>query len=59
MADMSDEEMGEFLRDLDKADFEVTEWEAQFIASNLDRDYFTPKQREAILRMAEKYGDRV
>jgi len=49
-----------FLNALDMADFEVSDWEADFLESNLPRRHvFTPKQREAIDRMIERYGERL
>ena len=58
---MDDEERSEFLKRLDEAvgRVEVTDWEAQFIESNLGRSMFSAKQREAIDRMHEKYGEKV
>jgi len=53
----NDDERSDFLKKLDKSDENVSDWEAQFIESNLDREHFSPKQREIIDRMAEKYPD--
>lgn len=33
----------------------LTEWEYEFITSNLHRTQFTDKQRESIARFKEKY----
>ena len=50
----------QFLRRLDEAPFEVTEWEAQFIESFLKAPRnFTPRQREAVDKMREHYQGRL
>lgn len=54
-----DEDLVDFLQTLDDSDVEVTEWEAKFISSNLDAIAFSPKQRESINQMIEKYGQRI
>jgi hypothetical protein len=59
---MSDQERMDFLRALDRAEFEVTDWEASFIESQLKRSgqiLFTPKQRECIDLMVSKYERRL
>jgi hypothetical protein len=33
----------------------LTEWEAEFVESNLDRREFTPAQRASVARLKEKY----
>jgi len=58
-AHYTDGELSRFLQELDDAPVEVSGWEAQFIESNIDSFQFSPKQREAILKMIEKYGDRI
>ena len=55
----TDADRAAFLNALDMADFEVTDWEAQFLESNTERASFSPKQREAIDGMIERYGERV
>lgn len=55
----TDEEMVDFLQALDSSDVEATDWEAKFIASNLDAIAFSPKQRESVLEMINKYGRRI
>ena len=53
---MNDQERADFLKKLDSSPtVTVTDWEAQFIASNLERGWFSPKQREIIDRLIEKY----
>jgi hypothetical protein len=45
-----------FLHALDEADVEVSNWEAEFIGSNLEHvGCFTPKQEEVINRLMDKY----
>jgi len=53
------EELRKFLKLLDGADVTVSDWEAQFIESNLTRDHFSPKQREIVLKFMERYGKRI
>ena len=36
-------------------DPELTQWEADFLASNRKRETFTDAQREVLARMMEKY----
>ena len=55
----TDEEMVDFLQSLDNSDVEASEWEAEFIESNLDAIAFSPKQRRSIMEMIEKYGKRI
>lgn len=58
---MDDDARADFLKRLDDAadEVNVTDWEAQFIESNLERQHFSPKQREVIDRLVEKYEDRL
>ena len=57
---MTDQTRADFLEALDLSDaVEVSEWEAQFIESNLGRTAFTDKQREVIDRMHRKYADAI
>jgi hypothetical protein len=37
----------------------VSDWEAKFIESNLDKTQFSPKQRQIIDDMRVKYEDRL
>lgn len=49
-----------FLQQLDDADnVTVTDWEAKFIESGLSHEFYSAKQREIILRLMEKYGQRI
>ncbi len=55
----SDEEMRRFLKMLDASDADISDWEMEFIESNLTRDHFSPKQRETVNKMIERYGKRI
>ena len=57
--DDSDLRRRDFLRALDAAPFDVTEWEAEFLGSNLDRTTFTPAQRIKIDQMRRRYRDQL
>lgn len=59
MSNYDDEQRVDFLQTLDNADVEVTDWEAKFISSNLDAISFTPRQREIIREMINRYGKRI
>ena len=48
-----------FLVQLDNATFEVTDWEAKFIETCLGREHYSPKQREQIMKLIEKYGRKI
>ena len=54
---MDDEKRRSFLDSLDKADITVSDREARFLDWTIDREVFTPRQRKAIDRMIEKYGE--
>lgn len=54
-----DLELVKFLKKLDESDVEVTGWEAQFIESNLKATSFTPKQREVVDNLIDRYGSRI
>ena len=54
-----DLERVKFLQKLDKSDVDVTDWEAQFIASTLEKTFFTPKQREVVDKLIDRYGSRI
>jgi len=50
----------DFLKKLDNSDeVTVSDWEAQFIESNLTRDFFSGKQREIVMKLMDKYGKRI
>jgi hypothetical protein len=49
----------DFLKMLDEADETVSDFEAHFIESNLTREHFSPKQREIVMQMMERYGKRI
>jgi hypothetical protein len=61
MAADESEEFRRFLKKLDDAadTLSVSDWEATFIESNLSREHFSPKQREKVMDMMEKYGKRI
>lgn len=48
-----------FLAALDRAELDVTDFEASFIESNMDRFNFSPRQRIAIDKMMAKYEDKI
>lgn len=53
----TDDQIREFLVSLDEdQELEVTPWEAEFIGNNLTRASFSPKQRNVIRKLNEKYG---
>lgn len=54
-----DEQMVDFIQMLDESEVEVNEWEAGFIASNLDAIHFTNGQRRKIMEMIQRYGERI
>jgi len=58
-AHYTDGELSRFLQELDDAPVEVSNWEAQFIESNIDTFQFSPKQREVILKLVDKYTERI
>ena len=56
--DWPDEEVAEFIKDLDaRTELSLTDWEAEFVGSNLTRTSFSPKQRKVIKKLHQKYGD--
>jgi hypothetical protein len=61
MPEYSDSELADFLKSIDKAVgiVDVTNWEASFIDSNLDRTSFSEKQREIIKRMINQYAEQI
>lgn len=62
---MNNEERLDFIRALDSSGVDVSDWEAQFIESTLQRAerydvlHFTPAQCDAIDKMVEKYEDKI
>ena len=55
----TDPDRAAFLKALDLADFEVSDWDAEFLENNIDRSTFTDKQRAVIDGMIERYGNRL
>jgi hypothetical protein len=51
---MSDQLAKELVTDMDLGDYEVNDWEADFLESCLSRDRFTLKQKEVIYKMARR-----
>lgn len=58
-AEFADRDYLEYLRALDAAPFEVTDWESRFIESILTRGLHTEKQRRMIDALREKYSGRL
>jgi hypothetical protein len=60
---LEDKQRLAFLRQLDEAfsHVNVTDWEAEFIESQLSRSLpgFTSKQRQAVDKLIHKYGDMI
>ena len=55
-----DERLRAFLDALDGSDEDVSDWEAEFMESNMERDFFTePQRRNVLAKMIEKYGHKV
>lgn len=58
--DEDDTDRAAFLRKLDSAvHIDLTDWELQFLDSNMLADTFTRKQREQIDRLRSKYESRI
>jgi len=56
--DWTDEDILDYLRALDGSEKEVTEWDAKFVESNLEREIpFTARQREHVARLVARYGE--
>ncbi len=45
----------ELVNELDEGDFELNDWQAKFIESNLGHSYFSVKQKAVIYDMAFKF----
>lgn len=60
MPELTDEQRYDFLVDLDESDVTVTEWEAEFLDKIITTEQcdFSPKQRQAIARMYDRYTGR-
>ena len=57
---ISDERLRAFLDALDESNEDVSDWEAGFMESNVDREEFTePQRRNVLAKMIEKYGHKV
>ena len=57
MTEMTDEQMLDFLLDLDESGTSVTKWEADFLGNILTNKVrsFSPKQREVIDKLYIRY----
>ena len=58
----ADKERLKFLIRLDQAEnVSVSDWEGKFIESHISKAFvdFSPKQREAVDKMIERYGGRI
>lgn len=52
------EDISDYLTDLDSdSSIELTDWEASFVASNMNRTSFSEKQRKVVADLVKKYGD--
>lgn len=54
-----DDVRANFLSALDRANLDVTDWEASFLDSCLGRFNFSPRQQVAIDKMMTKYEDKI
>ncbi len=60
MPQYTDEQRRSFLDALDAADdVYLRDWELQFIEGNMDKTWFSPKQRDCIDRMIHDHGDKI
>lgn len=58
VSDWTDEDILDYLQALDASRYEVTDFDAGFIESNLNRTLpFTAAQREHVARLVARYGD--
>jgi len=57
----TDADLVGFLKELDDAvdEVEVTDWEARFIESAIKHSRLTPKQRDVVVGMIVKYGEKI
>lgn len=53
---MSDQLAAELVDAIDSGDWELSDWHAQFIESNLGRTRFSIKQKAVILDLSRKFG---
>lgn len=52
---MSDNLALELITTLDLGDFELTDWETEFVESLVSKKHFTDKQKEVIYKLAFKF----
>lgn len=59
IAKWSNDDIRQYLNDLDNdTSTELSDFDARFVESNLERNHFSDKQREHVQRMVERYGDK-
>jgi hypothetical protein len=51
----SHDDLLDILKEVDEGDFDVSDWEANFIESNLASRHFTLKQKKVIQKLDQKY----
>lgn len=56
---LTEADLRAFLKQLDNAEVDVTQWEAMFVGNCMDLDRFTAAQRNVVERLVSKYGDRI
>lgn len=54
-ASMSHALCRELVETIDIGDFELSDWQTEFIGNNLDRQYFSLEQRKVIYDLARKF----
>jgi hypothetical protein len=59
MAHYTDADYADFLKALNEAAIEVSDWEAKFIESNLETEMFSPRQVVSLNELIERYGKRI
>ena len=58
IAEWSDDDIHQYLVDLDNdEETELSDWDARFVESNLERNQFTDKQRAVVQKMVDRYGN--
>jgi hypothetical protein len=53
---MTDHLARELIQELDLGDWELNDWQAKFVESNLQREHFSLKQKEVIYKMARRFN---
>ena len=52
---MSNQLAAELLEAIDSGDFNLTDWDVDFIGNNLGREHFSLKQKRVIYNLARKF----